>query len=38
VYAGDNLRARAAVEQVTPAFKLSSRAVPPLPLFYGTIR
>ena len=38
VYAGDIQRARAAVEQVTPAFKLSSRAVPPLPLFYGTIR
>jgi len=38
VHAPDVARARAAVEQVTPAFKLSSRAVPPLPLFYRTIR
>jgi pyrimidine-nucleoside phosphorylase len=38
VYAPDVPRARAAVEQVTPAFKISSRKVSPLPLFYRTIR
>ncbi len=38
LHASDPEHLRAAQEQVAPAFKLTSRAVQPLPLFYRTVR
>jgi pyrimidine-nucleoside phosphorylase len=38
VHASDSQKAQAAIEQLRPAFRIVARAVPPLPLFYRTIR
>jgi pyrimidine-nucleoside phosphorylase len=38
VHASDSQKAQAAIEQLSPAFRIVTRAVPPLPLFYRTIR
>jgi len=38
LHASDAEHLRAARQQVAPAFKLVSRAIPPLPLFYRTVR
>jgi pyrimidine-nucleoside phosphorylase len=38
VHASDSLKAQAAIEQLKPAFRLSSRSIPALPLFYRTLR
>lgn len=38
VHASDRTKAQAAIDQLGPAFRLSARAVPALPLFYRTIR
>ena len=38
LHANDEEHVRAARQQVAPAFKLTSRAVQPLPLFYRTVR
>jgi len=38
VHASDSAKAQAAIQQLGPAFRIVARAVPPLPLFYRTIR
>jgi hypothetical protein len=38
VHASDGSKAREAIEQLEPAFGLSARSVPALPLFYRTLR
>jgi pyrimidine-nucleoside phosphorylase len=38
IHASDPAKAEAAMEQLGPAFRIAARAVPPLPLFYRTIR